>query len=390
MKRIDSVNARPDANGPGKPGFHDNEDLHGQDATYLTPDWANAVQEEIANVIEFADLELDEENNAQLLEAIQKLALRPLQNFFAVGSWHGTDNLTYDPATALEAIFGYRTKWRLRPYAPYGVNNLSEALLAELPISGSNAALASRTRIWKRLRDDYEDPIFALSADKTNVDEGQSVTVTLTAQHVEAGTAVAYVISGVSVNDISLSSLNGFFTVDANGEAQLNINILADQRTEITETMKVALLDSPGTFVNITINDTSRGADVTPGQPSPPQFYTPIIWPYSYSPTKHFNIAVRWANMEEYVGESVEIRLSGTLMAYLKEYWNSDWNNPTVLPDAKSSYTVQISYGNPNLAIRVFDVRVLDTVPTGTEFTLQAELWWNGSVRVSQSLAFTY
>ncbi|WPO67552.1 hypothetical protein SDC64_00970 [Acinetobacter haemolyticus] len=52
MKRIDTVNARPDANGAGKAGFHDNADLSGQDATYIDPSWCNHVQEEIAAVIE--------------------------------------------------------------------------------------------------------------------------------------------------------------------------------------------------------------------------------------------------------------------------------------------------------------------------------------------------
>lgn len=52
MKRIDTVNARPDANGAGKAGFHDNADLSGQDATYIDPTWCNHVQEEIAAVIE--------------------------------------------------------------------------------------------------------------------------------------------------------------------------------------------------------------------------------------------------------------------------------------------------------------------------------------------------
>lgn len=52
MKRIDTANARPDANGAGKTGFHDNADLSGQDATYIDPTWCNHVQEEIANVIE--------------------------------------------------------------------------------------------------------------------------------------------------------------------------------------------------------------------------------------------------------------------------------------------------------------------------------------------------
>jgi len=33
MKRVDSVNARPDMFGKGKNGFHSNEDVPGQDAT---------------------------------------------------------------------------------------------------------------------------------------------------------------------------------------------------------------------------------------------------------------------------------------------------------------------------------------------------------------------
>lgn len=52
MKRIDTPNARPNVNGAGKTGFHDNADISGQDATYLDPSWCNQVQEELANAIE--------------------------------------------------------------------------------------------------------------------------------------------------------------------------------------------------------------------------------------------------------------------------------------------------------------------------------------------------
>jgi len=70
MKRIDSANARPNVNGAGKNGFHDNNDISGQDATYLTPNWCNTVQEEIANAIEGSGKPLDPNNNAQLLEVL--------------------------------------------------------------------------------------------------------------------------------------------------------------------------------------------------------------------------------------------------------------------------------------------------------------------------------
>lgn len=70
MHRIDSATARQDANGIGKTGFHDNADLPNQDATYFTPEWANALQEEIAGVIEGLGLALDKTDNGQLLAAL--------------------------------------------------------------------------------------------------------------------------------------------------------------------------------------------------------------------------------------------------------------------------------------------------------------------------------
>lgn len=70
MNRIDSVNARPDANGIGKPGFHDNADVPGQDATYLTPDWLNVIQEELSNLLELRGINLDSEKRRQLFDAL--------------------------------------------------------------------------------------------------------------------------------------------------------------------------------------------------------------------------------------------------------------------------------------------------------------------------------
>lgn len=70
MHRIDSATARANVNGEGKTGFHDNGDLPNQDATYFTPDWANALQEEVAGVIEGLGLTLDKSDNGQLLKVL--------------------------------------------------------------------------------------------------------------------------------------------------------------------------------------------------------------------------------------------------------------------------------------------------------------------------------
>lgn len=70
MHRIDTVNARPNQNGAGKAGFNDNTDLAGQDATYLDPAHLNAIQEEVATVIEATGTPLEKGTNHQLWTAL--------------------------------------------------------------------------------------------------------------------------------------------------------------------------------------------------------------------------------------------------------------------------------------------------------------------------------
>lgn len=70
MKRIDSVNARPNVNGAGKNGFHDNNDISGQDATHLTPDWLNHIQEELCNVLELHGVAVNPNARDQLYQLL--------------------------------------------------------------------------------------------------------------------------------------------------------------------------------------------------------------------------------------------------------------------------------------------------------------------------------
>jgi|GEM_PF-5752921 len=70
MQRIDSANARQDVNGAGKAGFHDNTDLAGHDPTYLTPEWCNAIQEELANLLELNGVVLSKGDNTQLFNLL--------------------------------------------------------------------------------------------------------------------------------------------------------------------------------------------------------------------------------------------------------------------------------------------------------------------------------
>jgi hypothetical protein len=72
MHRIDTPTAQIDKFGQGKNGFTNGDPSTGRLATYLNSDMWDAVQEEIANVIENAGIPLDKTKHNQLYLAIQK------------------------------------------------------------------------------------------------------------------------------------------------------------------------------------------------------------------------------------------------------------------------------------------------------------------------------
>lgn len=73
MQRINTTNKSADLFGAGKHGYQPGNPATGQPATELSFDSMNALQEEIAAVIEGVGVILDPANNAQLLESIQRL-----------------------------------------------------------------------------------------------------------------------------------------------------------------------------------------------------------------------------------------------------------------------------------------------------------------------------
>ena len=103
MKRIDSVNARPDENGLGKAGFNDNADLPQQDATYLSPSWLNMMQEELCNLLELRGISLNPKSKRQLYDLLstqtdlEALATEIEKNF--IRKMQIIDNLTTNDAT---------------------------------------------------------------------------------------------------------------------------------------------------------------------------------------------------------------------------------------------------------------------------------------------------
>lgn len=73
MRRISTPTAAQDLFGPGKHGFRDGDPANAILATRLQAAWFNALQEEVASVIEAAGFALEPGNNAQLSAAIGKM-----------------------------------------------------------------------------------------------------------------------------------------------------------------------------------------------------------------------------------------------------------------------------------------------------------------------------
>lgn len=73
MKRISTLNRAQNLFGAGKDGFRNGNLLTAVQATEFDADWCNAVQEELAAIVEAAGLAVNPANNAQILEAVQRL-----------------------------------------------------------------------------------------------------------------------------------------------------------------------------------------------------------------------------------------------------------------------------------------------------------------------------
>ena len=100
------------------------------------------------------------------------------------------------------------------------------------------------------------NPTYNLGSSLASVNEGSSVTFTLSTTNISDGTLVPYVITGVSLADLASGALTGNFTV-ASGLASASITLAADALTEGSETMTVSL-SSGVASASVIVNDTSK------------------------------------------------------------------------------------------------------------------------------------
>jgi len=100
-------------------------------------------------------------------------------------------------------------------------------------------------------------PTYNLTPSAVSVDEGESLTITLTTTGRNEGDSIAYSVTGISEGDISAGSLTGAFVLDSNGSASTSFTFVEDSVTEGDEFFQLSLEGGPTASVNVTINDTS-------------------------------------------------------------------------------------------------------------------------------------
>ena len=99
-------------------------------------------------------------------------------------------------------------------------------------------------------------PTYSLSATSASVNEGSTAVFNLTTTNVAVGTEVSYTLSGVSLSDLTLVTLNGKVSIGAGGAASISVPIAADSATEGQETLTI---NAQGASAIMVINDTSKG-----------------------------------------------------------------------------------------------------------------------------------
>lgn len=122
---------------------------------------------------------------------------------------------------------------------------------------------------------------YTATASVSSVNEGGSVTFTITTNNVAPGN-VSYTITGISSGDLSSGSLSGTITTtgsNASASGTTSVTLSADGVTEGTETM---IFTAGGSSVSVTINDTSTNTveivslEGTPSSPEVPAGATPL------------------------------------------------------------------------------------------------------------------
>ena len=128
-----------------------------------------------------------------------------------------------------------------------------ETLVMTVSTGGSTSVAVADTSV---------NPVYTLTSDKPNANEGDTVRFTLKGSaDAKPGDTVTYVISGIAAEDLASGSLTGSFVLGQNREGFVDIVLSADAKTEALETLVMTV--STGGTTSVAVADTSRDPVVT-------------------------------------------------------------------------------------------------------------------------------
>ena len=104
---------------------------------------------------------------------------------------------------------------------------------------------------------EIQPPTYALTVDKTNVNEGDTVTFKLMTENVDDGTEIPFSFGGsISAADVLGGLKTSSFVVDSNGKASLAVKFVADKFTD-GKTENLTLTLNSGENQSVSVKDTS-------------------------------------------------------------------------------------------------------------------------------------
>ncbi len=200
--------------------------------------------------------------NAQLNTALTKVFTKILTNQVTVNT--ETGQVTYSTAfEKLAQVFTF--------IATPSVDRITKG-----PIYKPTTVKAAVEAANKTITPTEIEPSYTLTASAASVDEGSSVTFTVKASDLPAGTtSLAYNLSGIQLEDLEQADLTGYFILDKQGVGSVTLNLAEDKLTEGPETLTLTLQDAlqessqdnTQTKISVLVNDTSLTPLITAYNP---------------------------------------------------------------------------------------------------------------------------
>ena len=163
-----------------------------------------------------------------------------------------------------------KTRFSFRPPVPSVISDISIRGRSLSLASGSSNSVYDKSKLFEAISKAIVargPPVgappaltYALAASSASVNEGASTNFLLTTSNVASGSQVAYTLSGVSAADVQGGSLTGTATIGSDGRATITVGLLADNLTEGTETLSLAV---GGTSASTSVSDTSLTSPVS-------------------------------------------------------------------------------------------------------------------------------